>query len=584
MSTAQGPTEEINDPEAQNDEQMHRKALLEKIISAERNSSKIRLAVILVNVALFFIYKSPGTIPVLAYSLVVVVLLYGFYIALTKPFKAEKVKLVSALTYTGDVFFTTIWIYATGCWNSPFYIIYYVSIIAVAFRYNTRTVILTAGLYTLCYGALLLAVNQLYDHLPEALFRCAYIFICGYFCTMITRETYLQTQEKLKLKQLAEELKETEAELRKKSNALKGINDELEVMVEERTMELQLTVNRFKQLIDSVPLIAWTSDPEGNTTYRNIAFNDFVGDIALDNDIEKFIHPDDTKKVLELWGKVQGSGEPMELEYRWKRHDGTYVWMLARVICIRNEKNEIILWLGTATDINEQKKLLEQKDQFIGVASHELKTPLTSVKAYAQLVDHALSADEYEGAKIFIKKTYLYIGRMEQLIKDLLDVSRIQAGKMSYHMSEFEFTEFAREAINDIKQLNPGYNIQLRYSAPVTAYGDKQRIEQVFDNLVSNAIKYSKNEKDIEVSVLKEYKSLHVIVKDKGPGIPKENVGRIFDRFYRVNEDTPVSGLGLGLFIVKEIITRHDGEIWVESEPGKGTAIHFTLPYKPPAV
>ncbi|MBS1689257.1 MAG: hypothetical protein JSS96_11065, partial [Bacteroidetes bacterium] len=96
-----------------------------------------------------------------------------------------------------------------------------------------------------------------------------------------------------------------------------------------------------------------------------------------------------------------------------------------------------------------------------------------------------------------------------------------------------------------------------------------------------NAIKYSKGEKDIEISALKEFKSLHVIVKDKGVGIPKEKLSRIFDRFYRVNEDSPVSGLGLGLFIAKEIITRHNGEIWVESEIGKGTAFHFTLPYKP---
>lgn len=583
MNIAQGETDNLNELSVQEQEEMHRKALVEKTIAAEKNGSKIRFTVILFSLALFFAYKAPGTNPLLAYLLVGVICLYGFYVFFAKPFKEQTIKLVSSLTYAGDVLFTTLWIYATGCWNSPYFIIYYVSIIAVAFRYNTRTVILTAGLYTLCYLSLLLMFNQLYPHLAEALYRCAFIFICGYFSTMITRETYMQTHEKLKLKQLTNELKATEAELRNKTNALKGINDELEVMVEERTQELQQSANRFKQLIDSVPLIAWTTDAEGNTTYRNATFHEFVGDM-VSNDIENFIHPDDTKFVWALWATAKESGKPMELEYRWKRHDDTYVWMLARVISIRNEKNEIIFWLGTAVDINEQKKLLEQKDQFIGVASHELKTPLTSVKAYAQLVDQSLSADEYEGAKIFIKKTYLYISRMEQLIKDLLDVSRIQGGKMSYHMSEFEFTSFAEEAINDIKQLNPGYNIQLRQSGPVTVYGDKHRIEQVLDNLISNAIKYSKNEKDIEVSVLKEYKSLHVIVKDRGVGIPKEKVSRIFDRFYRVNEDTPVSGLGLGLFIVKEIITRHDGEIWVDSEVGKGTAIHFTLPYAPPAV
>ena len=570
-----------NESTIQEQEEMHHKALLEKTISAEKNASNIRLVVIIISVALYFLTNTPGTIRTWANVLVGIICLYGLYIFIFKPFKANTIKIVSALTYAGDVIFTTLWLSVTGCWSSPYYIIYYVSIIAVAFRYNTRTVVLTAGLYTLCYIALLMMANQFYTHVPETLYRCIFIFICGYFSTMITRETFTQTHEKLKLKQLAEELKETEAELRKKTNALKGINDELEMMVDERTQELQESANRFKRLLDSIPLIAWTSTPDGETSYRNIAFYEFVGDVNFDEGINAFIHPDDRKKVMDQWVQVKDNGAPMELEYRWKRHDDTYIWMLARVISIRNEKGEIMLWIGTATDINEQKKLLEQKDQFIGVASHELKTPLTSVKAYAQLVDQSLSADEYEGAKIFIKKTYMYIGRMEQLIKDLLDVSRIQAGKMSYNMCEFEFTDFASEVLNDIKQLNKSYNIQLRSAGPVTVYGDKHRIEQVLDNLVSNAIKYSKSETDIEISVLKEFKALHVIVKDKGVGIPKENLNRIFDRFYRVNEDSHVSGLGLGLFIAKEIITRHNGEIWVESEIGKGTAFHFTLPYKP---
>ncbi|MBS1689433.1 MAG: PAS domain-containing protein, partial [Bacteroidetes bacterium] len=362
------PNNEIN---IQEQEEMHRKALLEKIVSAERNASNIRLVVIIVSIALYFLTKTPGTNTILANILVAVITLYGLVIFIFKPFNATTIKTVGGLTYAGDVIFTTLWLSATGCWNSPYYIIYYISIIAVAFRYNTRTVVLTAGLYTLCYIALLMMGNQFYAHVPETLYRCLFIFICGYFSTMITRETYTQTHEKLKLKQLAEELKETEAELRKKTNALKGINDELEMMVDERTQELQESANRFKNLLDSIPLIAWTSTPEGDTSYRNIAFYEFVGDVNFDEGVNAFIHHDDRKKLLEQWEQVKNSGAPMELEYRWKRHDDTYIWMLARVISIRNDKGEIMLWIGTATDINEQKKLLEQKDQFIGVASHE---------------------------------------------------------------------------------------------------------------------------------------------------------------------------------------------------------------------
>ncbi len=227
-----------------------------------------------------------------------------------------------------------------------------------------------------------------------------------------------------------------------------------------------------------------------------------------------------------------------------------------------------------------QAKLLEEKkDEFISIASHELKTPLTTIKAYAQLALD-MSKDKYpDDVQKCLLKIDQYAGKLNFLINELLDVSRIHGGKLSLTKTEIEMTPFLDEVINSMQQITAAHNIILEKNEAVNVIADPLRLEQVITNIISNAAKYSPGKKNILVNSFKKDDSIVVSFTDNGIGIPKEKISKIFDRFYRVDEASKhFSGLGIGLFISAEIIKQHGGCIWVESKEGEGTTFYFSLP------
>lgn len=228
------------------------------------------------------------------------------------------------------------------------------------------------------------------------------------------------------------------------------------------------------------------------------------------------------------------------------------------------------------TDIEEQKEIEKRKDEFISVASHELKTPLTTIKAFFQLVQKDIP--EESKSHQLISRASRQVERMERLISDLLDVSRINAGQLEYNPEFFAFEPFLIDAIQTIQEIYPNRSLIIEKSVPVTIKADKHHIAQVIVNLLNNAIKYSPaNQPVIIRSVIKNDK-LTVAFQDFGKGIDKKHFGDLFKKFRRVNIDKNFQGLGLGLYISSEIIERHRGNITVESEPGKGAVFTFELP------
>lgn len=226
---------------------------------------------------------------------------------------------------------------------------------------------------------------------------------------------------------------------------------------------------------------------------------------------------------------------------------------------------------------DEVKLLNEKKDEFIGLASHELKTPLTSITGYLQIIDR-LKTDEQSGR--FVDKTIKQVRKLSGLVNDLLDVSKIEAGKLQMRKATFDLLEIIRDAIELMQQTNDKYTILLETVVDTcTVRADSQRIEQVMVNLLSNAIKYSHGAGEIIVRVNKTEKNVNVSIQDFGIGIAANKQGNVFSRFYRVEDlDAHISGLGIGLYLCHEIITRHNGKIWVESELGAGSTFHFSLP------
>ncbi len=223
------------------------------------------------------------------------------------------------------------------------------------------------------------------------------------------------------------------------------------------------------------------------------------------------------------------------------------------------------------------RKTEQVKDEFISVASHELKTPLTSIKGFAYLLKKQL----FSSHKLFsyVDKIDFYSDRMTKLVNDLLDVSKIQVGKMTIEKEVFNFDTLVKDIVTSVRIVNSGHKIILSGRTGVKVNADRFRIEQVLQNLLSNAIKYSPDRKKIMVKMAQINKRIQVSVKDYGVGIPKEKLAKIFERFYRANEiSKKISGLGIGLYISQEIIKRHGGKIWVESKPGTGSTFYITLP------
>ncbi|MBS1523144.1 MAG: PAS domain S-box protein [Bacteroidetes bacterium] len=226
---------------------------------------------------------------------------------------------------------------------------------------------------------------------------------------------------------------------------------------------------------------------------------------------------------------------------------------------------------------DEVKLLNEKKDEFIGLASHELKTPLTSITGYLQILGR-LKIDEQSGR--FVDKTIRQVRKLSGLVNDLLDVSKIEAGKLQMKRVKFDLIEIINDTIELMQQTNDKYTILLETGVETCMVrADSQRVEQVMINLLSNAIKYSHNAGKIIVKVNKAEKDVTVSIQDFGIGIAANKLGQVFSRFYRVDDlDAHISGLGIGLYLCYEIISRHNGKIWVESVLGAGSTFYFSLP------
>jgi len=224
--------------------------------------------------------------------------------------------------------------------------------------------------------------------------------------------------------------------------------------------------------------------------------------------------------------------------------------------------------------------LMAKKDEFMSIASHELKTPITSVKASLQILQRMADKNEtLQPVAPFVDKAVRQVNKLTAIVHELLDVTRIQAGKLELDKTDFNLAELIAECIEQCRLDDKEHNFQIDGDKDLLIYADRNRIDQVLCNLLTNAIKYSPGAGLIKVAFEKQENGLvKVSVTDNGIGIPEDKTGDIFDRFYRVeNRPQYYSGIGLGLFISSEIIKRHGGEIGVVSILGKGSTFWFTV-------
>jgi two-component system, OmpR family, phosphate regulon sensor histidine kinase PhoR len=384
-------------------------------------------------------------------------------------------------------------------------------------------------------------------------------------------------------KEAEKQLKTKNEELEIAHKATEKLNDELEDTVKARTNELLISREHFRLLANNIPQMTWTSLPSGEANFYNQQWYDYtqLNDLGTKEAAWRaVVHPDDLENTIEKYNLSLASGNIFEVENRYKNGiDGNYRWHLNRAIPLRNDAGEIILWVGTATDIEDQKREMERKDEFIGIASHELKTPLTSLKGYLQLIASYKKEELPVVVKTYINKANIAINKLQHLVNDLLDVSKIQAGRLEYRQEKMDISILINTCVESAAHIYPAYVFENQSHGSFLINGNTERLEQVVMNLINNAVKYSPESKRIIIETVQQKNFVRVSVIDFGIGLTNEQIERIFERFYRVEDKKYMtSGLGMGLYISTEIINAHHGKIGVSSEPGKGSNFYFDLP------
>jgi PAS domain S-box-containing protein len=312
----------------------------------------------------------------------------------------------------------------------------------------------------------------------------------------------------------------------------------------------------------------------------------------LELDVRSITHPDDREKDWQEFQELvkKRSGAKVS-EKRYLRKDGKPIWVLTNSVLQHDEFSNPVMVLGVVQDISSLKEVeqrlrdaLKARDEFLSIASHELKTPVTSLKLQAQIRLRELKRQETkaldpERVKSDLELDLRQVERLSRLIDDMLDISRISSGKLQMQKETFDLCQEVAEVI---ERLRPQFevfqsDIRIEHCGSVVGSWDKFRIEQVVLNLLINALKYGAG-KPVHVEIAKVDGHGVLSVQDEGVGIPQADISRIFERFERAHTQSDSGGLGLGLFISRQIVEMHGGHISVDSQPGKGSTFKVALP------
>jgi PAS domain S-box-containing protein len=356
----------------------------------------------------------------------------------------------------------------------------------------------------------------------------------------------------------------------------------LSEQLQSTNIELNDQIKQFEFVTGFMPVQLWTAKTNGELDYVNQRTVDYFG-LPAENIIgplwPSLIHPDDYDACAHTWAYSLQTGDPYKFEFRLRDKEGNYKWHLARALPFYND-GEIVKWFGTNTDIDDQKQMQRQKDDFLGIASHELKTPVTSIKAYAQVLGAMLIKEGETKKAEMVLRMDAQVNRLTNLIGDLLDVTKINSGRLQFNKTWFDFNKAIRENMDDLQHTTNKHTLIEDFRATGEVYSDKDRIGQVITNLITNAIKYSPHADKIIVSTRIKGNEVTVCVQDFGIGIPTDKADRVFEQFYRVSgtKQHTFPGLGLGLYISSEIVKREGGRMWVNSVEGKGSTFCFALP------
>jgi PAS domain S-box-containing protein len=363
--------------------------------------------------------------------------------------------------------------------------------------------------------------------------------------------------------------------------------------------ERRASEDRLRFIMDSMPQKIFTANPHGDVDYMNPQWKEFTGQPVTELtgwNWMQIVHPDDVTESISSWRRAVAFGDEFHMEQRLRRWDGEFRWHVSRAVALHDDRGGILMWVGTSTDIHEQRETAtrlrrlaadlseadRRKTEFLALLAHELRNPLAPLSNALQLVQRA--DDTNETVKSASRMMERQLNQLIRLVDDLMDVSRISSGKIELRREPVELADLVRQAIETCAASMDEAGLELSVKLPdqsISLYADPVRLLQILCNLLNNAIKYTEPGGRISLTVEHDDETVTVSVKDNGVGIPHEMLRNIFDMFTQVDRtlDRAQGGLGIGLTLVRTLVELHGGTVQVQSEgPGRGSEFVVRLP------
>ena len=365
--------------------------------------------------------------------------------------------------------------------------------------------------------------------------------------------------------------------------------------------ELRASEERYRFLADSMPGIVFTTSPDGEVDYANARWLDYFGmpmEQAKNDGWWNVVHPDDLEACREIYRHNIKSGQPIYMEYRLRNEEGRYLWHICRLEPMRDENGELIRWFGTLTDIDEQRRRervldglnedLERKvrertadleaanqemEGFNYTIAHDLRAPLRAIMSTSRIIAEEAGETLKQEHRSLLDRQALNIKYLSQLIDDLLTYSRL--AREQVRRERVDVTSLARSVAEGVREERGNVTV---VQDGLTAVADPSLLRLVLQNLIDNAAKFSQSGGTVSVGSEDTPRGIAFFIRDQGVGFSMTHASKLFQPFERLVRQDEFPGTGIGLANVKRIIQRHGGEVWAESEPGKGATFWFKLP------